>query len=111
MPPKNPASSYQTPPAATSRETITGHLSASRPGTPRNWIFLSLRCSASGAPLAARHTPPPGKLFAAYLRLQGLTLLLLEPLRADSLLLPYGVHAAQVVCLGLLLATLAWMRE
>jgi hypothetical protein len=49
-------------------------------------------------------------VFAAYLGLQGRTLLLLEPLRGDSLLLPFGVRAAQVAGLGLLLAALLWLR-
>lgn len=65
--------------------------------------YLALR-------LLARRTLPGGALFAAYLGLQGLIFLLLEPLRADSLLLPYGVRAVQVVGLGLLLAALIWLR-
>jgi phosphatidylglycerol---prolipoprotein diacylglyceryl transferase len=58
----------------------------------------------------ARRPSVAGALFAIYLGWQGLILLLLEPLRADSLLLPGGVRAAQVVGLGLLLAALVWLR-
>lgn len=58
----------------------------------------------------ARRPLRAGTLFAAYLGLQGLTILLLEPLRADSLLLPLGVRAAQVAGLILLLASLGWLR-
>ncbi len=58
----------------------------------------------------ARHKPRAGILFVAYVGFQGLTMLLLEPLRGDSLLLPYGIRAAQVLGLGLLLAVLAWLR-
>jgi phosphatidylglycerol---prolipoprotein diacylglyceryl transferase len=54
---------------------------------------------------------PDGALLAAWLTLQGLTLLLLEPLRADSLLLPGGIRAVQLVGLGLLLATQLWARR
>lgn len=59
----------------------------------------------------AQHRPRPGTLFAAYLGLQGLTMLLLEPLRGDSLVLPYGIRAAQVLGLALVLAVLIWMRR
>jgi phosphatidylglycerol:prolipoprotein diacylglycerol transferase len=59
----------------------------------------------------ARRTLPAGMLFAFYLGLQGLTLLLIEPLRADSLLLPYGVRVAQVFGLACLLGALVWRRE
>lgn len=43
--------------------------------------------------------------------LQGLIMLLLEALRADSLLLPGGIRVAQVFGLGLLLYTLTWLRQ
>ena len=56
-------------------------------------------------------SPPPGTLFMAYLGLQGFTMLLLEPLRADSLLLPAGIRAAQLVGLALLLVSLFWFRR
>jgi phosphatidylglycerol:prolipoprotein diacylglycerol transferase len=75
-------------------------------------IYLALAALLSAAALRAlaREERPAGALFATYLGLQGLTLLLLEPLRADSLLLPFGVRAAQVVGLGMLLAALLWLR-
>jgi len=58
----------------------------------------------------ARRHPPRGTLMAGYLGLQGLTLLLVEALRADSLQLPHGMRAAQVVGLALLLVALHWLR-
>ena len=39
-----------------------------------------------------------------------MTLLLVEALRADSLLLPAGVRAGQVFGLALVLLALLWMR-
>jgi phosphatidylglycerol:prolipoprotein diacylglycerol transferase len=57
-----------------------------------------------------RRSPTPGTLFVAYLIAQGVTFLLLEPLRADSLLLPYGIRVAQLVGLGFVLAALLWLR-
>ncbi len=59
--------------------------------------------------LARRH-PPEGTLMASYLGLQGLTLLLVEALRADSMQLPYGIRAAQVLGLALQLVALRWLR-
>ncbi len=59
----------------------------------------------------ARSIQPPGTLMAMYLGLHGLTLLLIEWLRADSLLLPGGFRAGQVVGLGLLLWAIWWLRE
>ncbi len=56
-------------------------------------------------------SPAQGTLFVAYLGLQGLTMLLLEPLRADSLLLPLGIRAAQLVGLALVVASLLWFRR
>jgi phosphatidylglycerol:prolipoprotein diacylglycerol transferase len=75
-------------------------------------LYLALAALLSAAALGAlaRRPRPAGALFAAYLGLQGLTLLLLEPLRGDSLLLPFGVRATQVAGLGLLLAALLWLR-
>ncbi len=51
----------------------------------------------------ASRRPLRGALTAAYLGLQGMTLLLVEALRADSLLLPAGVRAGQVFGLALVL--------
>lgn len=59
----------------------------------------------------ARRSPPIGALGVAYLGLQGLTLLLIEALRADSLVLPGGIRVAQVFGLGLLLYALHWVRR
>jgi prolipoprotein diacylglyceryltransferase len=61
--------------------------------------------------LMARHQPQRGTFTVAYLGLQGMTLLLIEALRADSLLLPAGVRAGQVFGLALMLLALLWMRR
>jgi phosphatidylglycerol:prolipoprotein diacylglycerol transferase len=76
-------------------------------------IYLALAALLSYGMIWAVACRPgqPGMLFATYLGLQGLTLMLVEPLRTDSLLLPYGVRVAQVVGLGLLLAVLLWLRS
>lgn len=58
-----------------------------------------------------RVASPVGTLFTAYLVLHGLTLLLIEPFRADSLLLPGGVRVAQVVGLVLIVVALAEQRR
>src|SRR5262245_22177721 len=52
-----------------------------------------------------------GALGVSYLALQGITLLLVEALRADSLVLPGGIRAAQVFGLGLLLYALNWAQR
>lgn len=57
-----------------------------------------------GAPLA------PGGIAAVFMAAHGLTLLLVEGLRADSLALPGGVRAAQVFGLALALAGLWLLR-
>ena len=59
----------------------------------------------------ARQHPPAGALMDAYLGAQGLALLLIESLRADSLVLPGGIRAAQVVGLALLLYALMRLRR
>lgn len=59
----------------------------------------------------ARRQLRPGGLAVAYLGWQGIMLLAIEPLRADSLLLPGGIRSAQVVGLALLLAALLWARR
>jgi prolipoprotein diacylglyceryltransferase len=76
-------------------------------------IYFALAAVLSGIALhtLARRPLPAGALFGAYLGLQGLTLLLLEPFRADSLVLPFGIRSAQVFGLGLLLGVLAWFRS
>ena len=58
----------------------------------------------------ARRPVPIGGLVVAYLGLNGLALLLVEALRADSLVLPAGVRVNQVFGLALLLYALYWMR-
>jgi phosphatidylglycerol:prolipoprotein diacylglycerol transferase len=59
----------------------------------------------------ARRSPPAGGLTVAFLGLHGLTLVLVEALRVDSLLLPGGFRAAQVVGLGLVLYALYRARH
>jgi phosphatidylglycerol---prolipoprotein diacylglyceryl transferase len=61
--------------------------------------------------LVSRRPLPVGALGMSYLSLQGLTSLLVEALRADSLVLPGGIRAAQVFGLVLLLYTLTWARR
>lgn len=58
-----------------------------------------------------RRHPPAGYLMAGFLGMHGLTLLLIESLRADSLVFPSGIRAAQVVGLALLLASVCWIRQ
>jgi phosphatidylglycerol---prolipoprotein diacylglyceryl transferase len=58
-----------------------------------------------------RVASPVGTLFTAYLVLHGLALMLIEPVRADSLLLPGGVRAAQVVGLVLIAVALLLQRR
>jgi phosphatidylglycerol:prolipoprotein diacylglycerol transferase len=59
----------------------------------------------------SKRPPPLGALWASYLGLQGLTSLLIEALRADSLVLPGGIRAAQVFGLALLLYALGWAQR
>jgi phosphatidylglycerol:prolipoprotein diacylglycerol transferase len=61
--------------------------------------------------LLGRRPLPVGTLFICYLGLQGLTSLLIEALRVDSLVFPGGIRAAQVVGRALLLYTLIWARR
>jgi phosphatidylglycerol:prolipoprotein diacylglycerol transferase len=58
----------------------------------------------------SRRSLPHGALAAAFLALHGLSLLLIEALRADSLTLAGGIRAAQVFGLLLLLGALWWLR-
>ena len=75
-------------------------------------IYLALAALVSLAVLwwLARRPLPIGGLMAVYLGLHGLALLLIEALRADSLVLPGGVRVNQVFGLALLLYALYWMR-
>lgn len=76
-------------------------------------IYLSLAMLLSLIVLwrLTQRVIPVGGLWIAYMGLQGLIMLLLEALRADSLLLPGGIRVAQVFGLGLLLYTLTWLRQ
>jgi len=86
-----------------------------RLGTTRHptQLYLALAALLSFGLLRrmASRRPLRGALTAAYLGLQGMTLLLVEALRADSLLLPGGIRTAQVFGLGLLLYALYWGRQ
>ncbi len=59
----------------------------------------------------SRRPLPVGALAVTYLGLNGLALLLIEALRADSLVLPGGIRVAQVFGLGLILAAVYWARQ
>ena len=76
-------------------------------------VYFALGALVSLAALVwlARQAPPKGTLMAAYLGLEGLLLLLVEALRADSLVFLDGVRAAQVFGLTLLLVSLLWLRR
>lgn len=75
-------------------------------------LYYALAALASWMVLAAlqRRGVRDGGLLRAWLGLQGLTMLLVEALRADSATLPGGVRLSQLVGLGLLLAALTWAR-
>jgi prolipoprotein diacylglyceryltransferase len=78
---------------------------------PTQLYFALAALLSAGALFAlARRNPPVGTLFVAYLALQGLAWLLLEPFRADSLLLPLGLRASQLLGLGLVLGGIWWAR-
>jgi phosphatidylglycerol:prolipoprotein diacylglycerol transferase len=76
-------------------------------------LYYALAALATWAALLRldRAEPPAGLTFTAYLGLQGAALLLVDALRADSLLLPAGVRAAQVLGLALLVAALLVCRS
>lgn len=57
----------------------------------------------------ARRAVPSGSLFRAWLGAQALSMLLIEALRGDSLLLPGGIRVNQLIGLGLLLG-LIWTQ-
>lgn len=54
---------------------------------------------------------PDGTLLMALLGLQGITMLLIEAWRGDSLLLPGGIRAAQIAGLVLIVTALLWARR
>ncbi|GAC1359394.1 MAG: hypothetical protein NVSMB42_18630 [Herpetosiphon sp.] len=84
-------------------------------GTLRHPTQIYLMLAAIGTLIVliavARRTPPSGTLLMVYLGLQGLTMLLVEALRADSLVLPGGLRVAQIVGLGLILLSSVWLRH
>ena len=75
------------------------------------YFALAALISLIGLWRLARRRLPIGALAAAYLGMNGLTLLLVEALRADSLVFVGGFRAAQVFGLGLLLYALHWGRQ
>ncbi len=76
-------------------------------------VYFALAALASLMILrrVARHNVSAGSLMATFLGLQGLSLLVVEALRADSLLLPGGIRAAQVVGLTLMLFAMHRLRH
>jgi phosphatidylglycerol:prolipoprotein diacylglycerol transferase len=84
-------------------------------GAVRHPTQIYLALAALGSLLVmwrlSRRQVPVGTLWVSYLGLQGLTLVLLEALRADSLVLPGGIRAAQVFGLALLLYSLSWIQR
>lgn len=84
-------------------------------GVPRHptQMYLALAALATLLVLVAvaRRTPIPGTLLAMYLGAEGLALLFIEWLRGDSLVLPGGFRAGQVVGLALVLAATVWFRQ
>ena len=76
-------------------------------------IYLALAALSSLLVLwrLSRRALPEGALAVVYLGLQGLMSLLIEALRADSLVLSGGIRSAQVFGLALLLYALSWMQR
>jgi phosphatidylglycerol:prolipoprotein diacylglycerol transferase len=60
---------------------------------------------------SALRLPAQGTLAAAGLALQGLAMLLIEPLRASPALLPGGIHLVQLFGLALILGAMLWARR
>ncbi|NCC34897.1 MAG: prolipoprotein diacylglyceryl transferase [Chloroflexia bacterium] len=75
------------------------------------YLMLAALISYGLLQLLARRSLAPGALFAVYLWLQGLTMLLLEPLRGDALLTVFGLRIAQIVGLSLMLGAMRWGRK
>jgi phosphatidylglycerol:prolipoprotein diacylglycerol transferase len=69
-------------------------------------LLVGVALSAAEHFASAKRPLAPGRLAAGFLALHGLSLLLIEALRADSLTLGDGVRATQIVGLALLLAGL-----
>ena len=76
-------------------------------------IYLALAALSSLLVLwrLSRRALPEGALTVVYLGLQGLMSLLIEALRADSLVFPGGIRAAPVFGLALLLYALRWAQR
>jgi phosphatidylglycerol:prolipoprotein diacylglycerol transferase len=72
-------------------------------------VYLALACAANLAVLRRLRAEgyPPGFLFQVFLVIFSLTILLIEPLRADSPVLAAGVRTWQVIALAMLAAALA----
>lgn len=75
-------------------------------------LYYALAALVTWATLwrGARVRQPAGVIGTMYVGIHGLTLLLIEPLRADSLLLPGGVRAAQLFGLIILVLALVMAR-
>jgi phosphatidylglycerol---prolipoprotein diacylglyceryl transferase len=83
---------------------------ASRHPTQLYYAFAALITFALLVWMARQHLRA-GMLAAAFLGMHGLTLLLIEPLRADSLVFPGGIRATQVVGLALVLVAVWWVSQ
>jgi phosphatidylglycerol:prolipoprotein diacylglycerol transferase len=72
-------------------------------------VYLALACAANLAALRRLRSEghPPGFVFQVFLVILSLTLLLVEPLRADSPVIAAGVRTWQVIALVILAAALA----
>lgn len=75
------------------------------------YYVLAALCNFALLRWLARRETRIGLLAACGFLLQGLTMLLIEPLRGDSLVLLGGIRAAQVVGLALIVAALVWLRR
>jgi phosphatidylglycerol:prolipoprotein diacylglycerol transferase len=76
-------------------------------------LYYALAAALSAFVLYRMSRSPlePGMLAAVGLALQGLAMLLVEPLRANPALFPNGIHVGQVFGLALILAGLFWARH
>ncbi len=106
------------PPHALRRSTWNLILLATLFGTQRHptQIYSALAALLIGAALsAAEHSATdnrplaPGGLVARFLVLHGLSLLLIEALRADSLTIAAGLRVTQIAGLFLLIVGLRWL--
>lgn len=76
-------------------------------------LYFAFAALGSGIMLwqLSRHTWPPGGMAALSAALQGFMLIVIEIFRADSLVLPGGIRAAQVFGLVLVLCSIVWARR